>query len=55
VILGLSSADAEQLPEPSENPGTIEVTGSEDVDRSELHEKLRRAWETITGEGVDKR
>jgi hypothetical protein len=55
VILTLSSADAEQLPEPSENPGTMEVTGVEDVDRSELHEKLRRAWETITGEGVDKR
>jgi hypothetical protein len=54
VILGLSSAEAEQLPEPSENPGAIEVTGVEDVDRSELHEKLRRAWETITGEGVDK-
>ena len=55
VILALSSADAEQLPEPSENPGAIDVTGVEDVDRSELHEKLRRAWETITGEGVDKR
>ena len=55
VILGLSSADAEQLPEPSENPGAIEVTGVEDVDRTELHEKLRRAWETITGQGLDKR
>jgi hypothetical protein len=55
VILGLSSADAEQLPEPSENPGAIEVTGAEDVDRSELHEKLRRAWETVSGEGLDKR
>jgi hypothetical protein len=55
VILSLSSTDAEQLPEPSENPGAIEVTGVEDVDRSELSEKLRRAWETISGEGVDKR
>jgi hypothetical protein len=55
VILGLSSADAQQLPEPSENPGTIEVTGVEDVDRSELREKLRRAWETVSGEGLDKR
>jgi hypothetical protein len=55
VILSLSSADAQQLPEPSENPGAIEVTGVEDVDRSELDEKLRRAWETITGEGPDKR
>ena len=55
VVLGLSSADAEQLPEPSENPGAIEVTGVEDVDRTELHEKLRRAWETISGGGLDKR
>ena len=55
VILGLSSADAQQLPEPSENPGTIEVTGVEDVDRSELREKLRRAWETVSGEDLDKR
>ena len=55
VILGLSFADAEQLPEPSENPGVIEVTGVEDVDRTALHEKLRRAWEIISGEGPDKR
>jgi hypothetical protein len=55
VILGLSSADAQQLPEPSENPGAIEVTGVEEVDRSELREKLRRAWETMSGEGPDKR
>ena len=55
VISGLSSADAEHLPEPSENPGTIELTGVEDVDRTELHEKLRRAWETISGRGLDKR
>jgi len=51
VILDLSLAEAEQLPEPSENPGSIEVTGVEDVDRSELHEKLRRAWEIISGKG----
>jgi len=31
------------------------VAGVEDVDRSELHEKLRRAWETISGQGLDKR
>jgi PRC-barrel domain len=51
VILDLSHAEAEQLPEPSENPGSIEVTGVEDVDRSELHEKLRRAWDIISGKG----
>jgi hypothetical protein len=51
VVLSLSHADAEQLPEPTENPGSIEVTGVEDVDRSELREKLRRAWEMISGKG----
>jgi PRC-barrel domain len=49
VVLGLTAAEAERLPEPSENPGVLEVTGVEDVDRSELSEKLRRAWETISG------
>src|SRR3954469_2626680 len=45
VVLSLTAAEAESLPEPSENPGVLEVTGVEDVDRSELREKLRRAWE----------
>jgi hypothetical protein len=55
VVLDLSSGDAERLPEPSENPGVLEATGVEDVDRSELNEKLRRAWEVITGGGLDRR
>jgi hypothetical protein len=55
IVLNLSAEDAERLPEPSENPGMIEVDGLEDVDRSELHEKLRRAWETISGQDLDKR
>jgi hypothetical protein len=55
VILALGTADAERLPEPSENPGMLEVTGVEDVDRSELHEKLRRAWEIVSGRGSSKR
>jgi hypothetical protein len=54
VVLRLSSADAERLPEPTENPGMIEVHGVEDVDSSELREKLRRAWEIVSGEGPDK-
>jgi hypothetical protein len=52
VILGLSSAGAQHLPEPSENPGAIRVTGVEDVDSSELREKLRRAWEAVSGKGL---
>ena len=55
VVLGLSSDEAQRLPEPSENPGVMEVDGLEDVDRSELREKLRRAWEMVSGEGLDKR
>ena len=55
VVLGLTSAEAEQLPEPSENPGVLDTGYLEDVDRSELSEKLRRAWETISGKGTGER
>ena len=55
LVLGLTAAEAERLPEPSENPGVLEVTGVEDVDRTELSEKLRRAWETISGKGPGER
>lgn len=51
VVLSLDSQQAEHLPEPSENPGELEVTGVESVDRSELSEKLRRAWEVLSGKG----
>ena len=51
VVLKLTAAAAEKLPEPSENPGSIEVAGVEDVDSGELKEKLRRAWEAISGKG----
>jgi hypothetical protein len=54
VVLRLSSAEAERLPEPEENPGVLEVHGVEDVDASEFREKLRRAWELISGKGLDK-
>jgi sporulation protein YlmC with PRC-barrel domain len=54
VVLSLATREAESLPEPSDNPGSLEVHGAEDVDRSELREKLRRAWEQISGGGLDK-
>jgi hypothetical protein len=54
VVLSLAASDAERLPEPTDNPGSLEVHGAEDVDRSELREKLRRAWELVSGGGVDK-
>lgn len=51
VVLTLGTQEAERLPEPSDNPGSLEVHGVEDVDRTELREKLRRAWEVVSGGG----
>ena len=48
VVLTLDAAAAERLPEPSENPGEIEV-GPDDVVPDELQDKLRRAWDRISG------
>jgi len=48
VVLTLEAAAAESLPEPSANPGEIEV-GPDDVVPDELHDKLRRAWGRISG------
>ncbi|MBE2320510.1 DUF2171 domain-containing protein [Solirubrobacter sp. CPCC 204708] len=50
VTLTLSEREVEQLPEPAENPATMSAEPA-DLDRSELHEKLRRAWEVISGKG----
>ena len=54
VVLSLAAREAESLPEPSDNPGSLEVHGAEDVDSSELREKLRRAWQLMSGDGLDK-
>jgi hypothetical protein len=48
VVLTLDAAAAERLPEPSANPGEIEV-GPDDVVPDELHDKLRRAWDRVSG------
>ena len=48
VVLKLSAADAEGLPEPSANPGSLEA-GPDDVGPRDLGEKLRRAWDLISG------
>jgi len=42
------------MPSACRNPGSLEVHGAEDVDRSELGEKLRRAWELVSGAGPEK-
>jgi hypothetical protein len=46
VVLGIDAAAAERLPEPSENPATVE---NPEPEESELTAKLRRAWDFISG------
>ena len=48
VVLKLSAADAEALPEPSANPAVMRHGGEEDAD-GPLTQKLRRAWDLISG------
>jgi hypothetical protein len=50
VVLTLDAAGAERLPEPSANPGEIDI-GPDDVVPDELSDKLRRAWDVISGKG----
>jgi hypothetical protein len=48
VVLTVDAAAAERLPEPSANPGEIEV-GPNDMVPDELRDKLHRAWGRISG------
>lgn len=53
VVLKLAAADAPGLPQPSENPATMEPT-PDDValeQGGELERKLKRAWDIISGKG----
>ncbi|HEX6389571.1 MAG TPA: DUF2171 domain-containing protein [Solirubrobacteraceae bacterium] len=50
VVLTLSSAEAEGLPEPQANPAVMEHHGTEDSEGA-LEQKLRRAWDLISGRG----
>jgi uncharacterized protein YrrD len=53
VLLKLDRSAAEGLPEPSENPASLEVS-PDDVaagDEDKLKRKLRRAWDLISGKG----
>ena len=47
VVLKLDASAAQELPEPSANPAALEV-GADDM-VPERHEKLRRAWDLISG------
>jgi len=48
VVLTLTTAEAEALPEPSENPAVMEDDPSE-PEGSRLGNKLRRAWDLLSG------
>ena len=48
LVLRLSASDAEGLPEPSANPGSLEA-GPDDMEPNDLGDKLRRAWDLISG------
>ena len=48
VVLAIASEAAESLPEPSENPAAM-ATGPEDTVPDDLGDKLRRAWDRISG------
>jgi uncharacterized protein YrrD len=48
VVLRLDAAAAETLPEPSANPAEMAAGPGETVP-DDLHDKLRRAWDRISG------
>src|SRR6188472_1284363 len=48
LVLKIDAAAAQQLPEPSANPGVLEAGGDE-APPSPLQQKLRRAWDLISG------
>ncbi len=48
VVLTLDGPAAENLPERSANPATVE-TGPEDTVPEDLGDKLRRAWDVLSG------
>lgn len=50
VVLGLTAAEAESLPEPSANPATLEVE-PDDLAPEDRRDKLRRAWDLLSGKG----
>jgi hypothetical protein len=48
VVLTLDAREAENLPEPSRNPATMRAD-PDDVTPDDLGDKLRRAWDLISG------
>jgi uncharacterized protein YrrD len=52
VLLKLDAAAAESLPEPGANPAMMEADPAEGGE-SPIEEKLRRAWDLISGKKVE--
>lgn len=50
VVLAIDAAAARELPEPGANPGSLDVNPA-DLVKGERHDKLRRAWDLISGKG----
>jgi hypothetical protein len=48
VLLTLGEREVESLPEPSENPATVRAE-PEDAEGTALGDKLRRAWDYLSG------
>lgn len=48
VVLSITAAEAKRLPEPGANPAALEV-GPDDMAPEGRHDKLRRAWDLISG------
>ena len=48
VMLSLDAAGCARLPEPSANPAEIEIEAA-DLTPDNMHDKLRRAWDRISG------
>jgi hypothetical protein len=50
VTLAIDSQAAQRLPEPAENPATME-TGPDDTVPATTRDRLQRAWDLISGKG----
>jgi hypothetical protein len=48
VVLTLDAGAAERLPEPAENPPTLDADPA-DTAPDDLNDKLRRAWDYLSG------
>jgi hypothetical protein len=49
VVLNIDAGEAAGLPEPSANPAAMEV-GPADLGKTEMKDRLRRAWQVLKGE-----